>query len=133
MAKQVPWVANALARANNVSARMDLEAAARTAAVIETLDDTAEENLNDFAAAFPALLTGPLDAKSSPPYTSDQIDRMRAYRQQHPKLYQQRAEGRLTPRELRVELVRFYADRGRRQLDERFFATPAPGAATEKR
>jgi len=29
--------------------------------------------------------------------------------------------GRLSPRELRVQLVKFYADRGRRQLDERFF------------
>ncbi len=133
MAKQVPWVANALARANDVSASMDLEAAARTAAVIETLDEIAEENLNEFAAAYSALLAGPLDAKSSPPYTPDQIARMQAYRQQHPKLYEQRAEGRLTLRELRGELVRFYADRGRRQLDERFFATPAPGAATEKR
>lgn len=125
MAKQVPWVANALARANNVSARMDLEAAARTAAVIETLDDIAEENLNEFVAAYNALLAGPLDAKSSPQHTPDQIARMQDYRKQHATLYEQRAEGRLTPREVRIALVRFYADRGRRQVDERFFAASA--------
>lgn len=124
MAKQVPWVANALARANDVSARMDLEAAARTAAVIEILDEIAEENLNDFAAAFPALLTGPLDAKTSEQYTPEQIGRLQDYRRQHQELYQQRTAGRLTVRELRRELVRFYADRGRRQIDRRFFAAP---------
>lgn len=129
MSKQVPWVAHALARANNVSARMDLEAAARTAAVIETLDEIAEANLNDFAAAYTALLAGPLDApsKSSPQYTAEQIERMQTYRRQHQELYQQRTDGRLTVRELRIELVRFYAERGGRQVDQRFFATPAAG------
>jgi hypothetical protein len=135
MAKQVPWVANALARANNVSARLDLEAAARTAAVIETLDEIAEENLNDFAAAYAALLAGPLDAKASPQYTSEQIDRMQAFRRQHQQLYEQRTAGRLTVRELRTELVRFYADLGRRQIDQRFFSSPAasrpPGASAK--
>lgn len=125
MARQVPWVANALARAHDVSARMDLEAAARTAAVIEVLDEIAEENLNDFAAAFPALLTGPLDAKSSEQYTPEQIDRVQDYRRQHQELYQLRTEGQLTVRELRRELVRHYADRGRRQIDQRFFAAAA--------
>jgi len=132
MAKHVPWVANALARANDVSARMDLEAAARTAAVIETLDDIAEENLNEFVAAYSAVMAGPLDAKTSPQYTPDQIARMQDYRKQHSTLYERRANGRLTPREVRGELVRFYADRGRRQLDERFFAPPPADAATEK-
>ncbi|NLF67958.1 MAG: hypothetical protein GX575_02770 [Candidatus Anammoximicrobium sp.] len=132
MAKQVPWVANALARANDVNARMDLEAAARTAAVIETLDDIAEENLNEFVAAYTALLAGPLHAQSSPQHSADQIARIQDYRQRHAKLAQQRSDGRLSPRELRLELVRFYADRGRRQLDERFFAASAAGAATDQ-
>ncbi len=129
MAKQAPWVANALARANDVSARMDLEAAARTAAVIETLDEIAEENLNEFAAAYAALTAGPLDATSSRQLTPEQIERIESYRRQHATLYQQRAEGRREPREVRRELVRFYVERGRRQLDERFFAAPAPDPA----
>ena len=118
----VPWLANALARANDVNARMDLEAAARTAAVIETLDEIAEENLNEFAAAYSRAAGRTAGRGSSKQYTPEQIDRMQAYRRQHPDLSRQRAEGRLTAGELRGKLVRFYADRGRRQIDERFFA-----------
>ena len=124
MAKQSPWLANALARATDVNARMDLEAAARTAAVIETLDEIAEENLNEFAAAYSALVPGPLDAEAAKQYTPEQLDRIQAYRRQHAELSRQRAEGRLTAGELRGKLVQFYADRGRRQIDERFFAAP---------
>jgi hypothetical protein len=124
MAKNSPWLANALARAADVNARMDLEAAARTAAVIETLDEVAEENLNEFAAAYSALLAGTLDADSSKQYTPEQLERIQTYRKQHPELARQRADGQLTPRELRAKLVQFYADRGRQQIDERFFAAP---------
>ena len=127
MAKQSPWLANALARANDVNARTDLEAAARTAAVIETLDEIAEENLNEFAAAYSALVPGPLDAEAAKQYTPEQLDRIQAYRRQHAELSRQRAEGRLTAGELRGKLVQFYADRGRRQIDERFFAAPREG------
>lgn len=132
MAKNSPWLAKALARANDVSARTDLEAAARAAAVIETLDEIAEENLNEFAAAYSALLAGPLDAGSSQPSTPEQIDRKQTYRRQHPELSRQRAEGRLTARELRGKLVLFYADRGRQQIDERFFATPPEGGPPKR-
>jgi hypothetical protein len=132
MAKTSPWLANALARAADVNARMDLEAAARTAAVIETLDEVAEENLNEFAAAYSALLPGTLDADSSQQYTPEQIERIRTYRKQHPELARQRADGQLTPRELRAKLVRFYADRGRQQIDERFFVTPREGGSAKE-
>jgi hypothetical protein len=41
-AKHSPWLARALARASNVSERMDLEAAAKAATVIEVLDQIVE-------------------------------------------------------------------------------------------
>jgi hypothetical protein len=44
-------------------------------------------------------------------------------------LARQRAEDRLTPRELRGQLVQFYANRGRQQIDNRFFAAPPTNAA----
>ena len=127
MAKASPWLANALARAADVNARMDLEAAARTAAVIETLDEVAEDNLNEFAAAYAAVLPGKLDADSSKQYTPEQLERIQNYQKEHASLARQRTEGRLTPRELRRALVQFYTDRGRRQIDERFFAAPREG------
>jgi len=124
MAKTSPWLANALARAADVNARMDLEAAARTAAVIETLDEVAEANLNEFAAAYAALLPGKLDAETSKQYAPEQLERIRSYQDQHPQLARQRADGKLTPRELRRELVQFYTDRGWQQIDARFFVAP---------
>ena len=124
MAKHHPWLANALARAADVSARMDLEAAARTAAVIETLDEIAEENLNDFAAAYRALLAGVPDGEAAAQSSPEEIERLREHHRQHPELARLRAEGRMTPHELRRRLVQYYAERGSQQIDSRFFAPP---------
>lgn len=131
MAKNSPWLARAIARAADVNARMDLEAAARTAAVIETLDEIAEENLNEFAAAYRALLAGSPDAAASAQLPPEELSRRRTYHQQHPELARQRAADRLTPRELRAQLVQFYADRGRQQIDTRFFVPPPKDASPQ--
>lgn len=128
MAKHSPWLANALARTADVNARMDLEAAARTAAVIETLDEIAEENLNEFAAAYGALLQGLIKEDAS--LDDAQKARIQAYQQQHADLARRRTANRVTPHELREQLVRFYADRGRGQIESRFFATPGQPAAS---
>lgn len=124
MAKDSPWLARALARAADVNARMDLEAAARTAAVIETLDEIAEENVREFAAAYRALLAGPLDAERAAQLPADHVASLRDYQQQHSELARQRAASQLTPRELRAQLVAFYIARGQEQIDARFFAAP---------
>ena len=44
-----------------------------------------------------------------------------AYRKTHAALYQKFSTGAISPRDLRVALVKFYADEGQQKLDARFF------------
>jgi hypothetical protein len=127
-----PWLARALARAGNVNERMDLEAAARAATVIETLDRISEGNLNAFAEASQAILLGPLTPLVQSRLEEDQVDRLRAYQVRHAELFQAWIEGRIAARQLRSELVAFYVQRGRQQLDERFFADPGSDGAPDE-
>jgi hypothetical protein len=122
LAKNIPWLAKALADVNDVSQDMDLVAAARTASVVETLDEIAEDNLNGFAEAQASVMAGSMSGENAKKYEAEQIERIRGYQKRHAELTSGWNAGKLTPRQLRRELVRFYADRGRRQLDERFFA-----------
>jgi hypothetical protein len=127
LSKHVPWLARAMAQAHNVNEHMDLEAAAKAAAVVETLDDIAEKNLNAFAEARAAITAGPMDEEARGQYTQDAIDLINAYRQRHDRLCQQWGAGRLSTRELRIQLVDYYVQRGRQQLDERFFQSSSSG------
>jgi hypothetical protein len=122
LAKENPWLAQALAWANNVNANMDLEAAARAAAVIEALDEIAEDNLNDFAAARQAIMAGTRDAAADAETDRESSQRREVLRRRHAELERRWSEGRLTPRQLRIALVDYYVQRGRRQVGERFFA-----------
>ncbi len=121
MSTDTPWLKRALARVNSISEQQDLEAAARAAAVIETLDDIAEENLNGFAEARQAIMTGPLDAAQAAQVEAEQRQRTDRYLQRHADLVSRWSEGRLTPRQLRAELVKFYVQRGEQQINDRFF------------
>jgi hypothetical protein len=122
LAEDIPWLARALAEVNDVSQEMDLVAAAKTASVIETLDAIAEENLNGYAEAQASVMAGAMSGENAKKYRAEQIQRIKGYQERHANLTAQFNDGKLTPRQVRSELVRFYADRGRRQLDERFFA-----------
>ena len=78
------------------SARMDLEAAAKTAALVETLDEIADRNMNEFLFAWQALAAEPganlagLDAAAR--------ERMQALRAEHAGLLRAWSTGQLTPR-----------------------------------
>lgn len=121
LSKDLPWLARALARVNDVSERMDLEAAAKTAAVVGTLDEIAEDNLKAFVEARAAITAGPLDEDARKRYSPEAVQRIESYRERHAQLFEQWGAGRLSARELRIALVEFYAQRGQAQLDERFF------------
>jgi hypothetical protein len=124
IAEDIPWLAKALADANDVSVETDLVAAARTASVVETLDEIAEESLNGFAEAQASVMAGEMSGANAARYQPEQIERIASYQSRHADLVRQWKAKTLTPRQLRIELVRFYADRGRQQLDERFFSEP---------
>ncbi|MCH5376255.1 MAG: hypothetical protein JJ992_19975, partial [Planctomycetes bacterium] len=134
-AKYSPWLARAIARASDVSERMDLDAAARAATVIESLDQIAESNLEAFVAARSAVMAGSLSTDAKSRLEPEQLASIEKLQARHSDLLRPWTEGRLSARELRTELVRFYEKRGQQQVDERFFkAVPRPhGAADEDR
>jgi len=126
LSKRNAWLARALARANNVSERMDLESAAKAAAVVETLDEFADGSMNQFIAARRAFFAGPLEALPEQGYTAAQIKSIEAYRTRHSDLWQAWIGRRLSPRDLRLALVEYYVEVGKGKLDERFFAEDTP-------
>ncbi len=121
LSKSNSWLARGLAKASDVSEKMDLEAAAKVAAVIETLDEIANANRDEFLAAQQAITAGPEPQQPLERPRRDDPVRDGEYRRRHADLVRAWNGGRLSPRALRVQLVEFYTDRGRRQLDERFF------------
>ncbi len=121
--QDTPWLARALARAANVSERMDLEAAARAATVIETLDEIAEGNLNEFAEASQAILSGPITPQVEAQVGQEVADRFRELQDRHARLFQAWSERRRSLRDVRMALVDYYVQRGSRQLDARFFSS----------
>ncbi len=115
------WLARALARANNVSEHLDLESAAKAAAVIQALDEIADDNMQQYAAALEAVAT------SSNPggFAGQEVDQddVAEYRRRHAELVRLWRAAELSPHQLRSGLVQYYAQRGRDQLDQRFFPT----------
>ncbi len=121
LSKRNQWLARALAQANNVSQHVDLESAAKAAAVIETLDDIADANMNAFYDARAALQAGPSDQLSQRDLEPQQLQRIAQSRRQHAELAQAWDAGQISPRQVRIELVNYYTAQGKRQLDDRFF------------
>lgn len=117
-----PWLARAMAKANRVHERTDLESAAKAAAVVETLDQIVEQASNDFIDARLAVTADPAE-RPRDPVEAKQFDRLRA---RHTSLVQRFTKEELTPRVLRIELVAYYTRDGMRQIDERFFGSSRP-------
>ncbi len=120
-AEQNPLLAEALRKQENIGREMDLVTAAKTQAVVETLDDIAYGHSELFTKARFAVTCGDLANLPALGYSEDQISEFRKLREQHQDLYQRFLDRNLTPRELRVALVKYYGNRGKQQLDERFF------------
>jgi hypothetical protein len=116
LAKYNPLLAKALAQANNVSEHMDLESAAKAAAVIETLDEFADEAMFDYLDARRAM-----NRFDESQLTAEEKADVGDFRTTHAELYKRSLAGTISPRDLRVTLVKYYAAEGKRRLDERFF------------
>jgi len=122
MAKRNPLLATALAEANDVSEDLDLVAAAKAAAVVESLDEVADGAAKDFLDARDAIRAGDLRELRRARVPRETLDGIEALRREHSRLYQAWEQGAITPRQLREELVRYYMDRGVREIDQRFFS-----------
>lgn len=116
-----PWLAHVVASANNVSQYTDLDAAARAAAVVETLDNIADQTANEFAAAREALMAPPVEVLQRQGTSAEEIATIETTRARHADLYTQWTANRLSPRDLRVALVKYYSELGRQRLETRFF------------
>ena len=102
---------------------MDLLAAAKAAAVIETLDEVAYGASGEFDQALSALRAEPAGELSGSGKAPQELAQIRQLQQQHNKLFRLWNEDELSPRELRIMLVKYYIQRGRKQLDGRFFTS----------
>lgn len=126
-AQTSPALAEALAAAANVSAGMDLVSAAKAAAVVETLDEIAFGRSDEFLDAWDSLRAGTVEALQAEGATPDDLAMVSHYRRRHAELYQQWTARRLSPRQLRIALVEYYAHAGRDDLQQRFFVDPDAG------
>jgi hypothetical protein len=116
-AKANPLLAQALAGAAGVAAETDLVAAAKAAAVVETLDEVALAAGADFQAARDALRNAPFAADT----TADDRTRRANVARRHAGLIQALQQGRIAPREARRQLVSYYIQAGNAELERRFF------------
>ena len=119
-AKGNPLLATALANAAGVDKEMDLVSAAKAQAVVETLDEIAYGNSRQFLQARGAIMLGP-SPKPSGDWTAEQLAPLAPLRKLHANLADLWDQKQLTPRRLRLELVKYYIAKGNRELDTRFF------------
>ncbi|MEX0713588.1 MAG: hypothetical protein WD278_14620 [Pirellulales bacterium] len=116
-------LARALAQAAQVDAGSDLVSAAKAAAVVETLDEIAFGSSGEFLDARDVLRSGPLASLAAEGLPAEELALARRYRQRHAGLARRLEQGRLSPRQLRQELVEYYIQAGKTQLERRFFAS----------
>lgn len=107
-----PTLAEALAKAAGIGAD-DLVAAAKAAAVIETLDEVAFGTSRKYGEAREALRSASAPANAAATNAT--------YLARHADLSQALQQGRITPRQLRLALVKYYIQEGQREIDRRFF------------
>ena len=120
-----PLLAKAIADAAGVDKDLDLASAAKTQAVVETLDEIAYGNSGEYLAARQAIMDGP---QTDPPPAgtpkAEAAAKAVMLRTRHAKLAELWDKQQVDPRMLRMTLVRYYIQRGREQLDARFFVAP---------
>lgn len=124
-AKLNPLLSGALAKAAGLNVEVDLVAAARAAAVIETLDEVAYAASGDFVDARDAIRAGPVERLKDQGYEPDEIARFGELRARHAELHQRWEQRQISPRELRQWLVEYYTRQGRAGIDQRFFGGAA--------
>jgi len=115
-------LAQALSATAGVSPDVDLVSAAKAQAVVETLDDIAYGASREFQIARRAIMDAPdLTSDERAKLKPEERDAIDKYRTRHADLAARWDSRQISPRALRIELVSYYADLGRRQLDARFF------------
>jgi hypothetical protein len=99
--------------------------AAKAGAVIETLDEIAFSASREYLNAAEFLRDVPADVMAREGEPADVVADAARYQRRHAGLYQGFQGGKVSPRQLRIELVKYYTGFGKRQLEQRFFAPVA--------
>jgi hypothetical protein len=116
-------LAQALAATAGVDGQTDLASAAKAKAVVETLDEIAYGASREFQVARRAIIDAPeLAPEERAKLKPDEREAIDKYRARHADLAARWDSRQVSPRALRIELVNYYVDLGRRQLDARFFS-----------
>ncbi len=79
-------------------------------------------NSGEFTQSVDAIKAGASEMLPQQGKDAAAIAGMQKLRKQHAGLFGLWQQGQLSPRTLRMELVKYYVARGQRQIDERFFA-----------
>ncbi len=124
-----PLLAQALAQVVDVSATQDLVSAAKAAAVIDTLDEIAYAASGEFFAAAETLRGPPLAELRRQRATAKELEQAQKYFTRHADLLQRIDRGQITPWQLFVELVQIYSQRGKAEMDRRFFGAKGDGGS----
>jgi len=116
-----PALGKALANAVGVNENIDLVAAAKLGAVVESLDAIAKKSSSDYESVRSAFRLNVLDEIEAGAEGDEVFDQIIMRRRRHADLFVRWEAGVLTPRKLRMALVDYYIQQGCKQLDDRFF------------
>ena len=117
-----PALGKALANVAGVNQNIDLVAAAKLGAVVETLDEVAKNASSKYQRVRRAFRFDALDNIQPGVEGDKNFDQIVTRRRIHADLFVRWEAGVITPRELRIELVNYYIEQGCKELDERFFS-----------
>jgi hypothetical protein len=116
-----PALGKALANVVGVNENIDLVAAAKLGAVVESLDAIAKKSSSDYQSVRSAFRLDVLDEIEAGAEGDEVFDQIIMRRRRHADLFVRWEAGVLTPRKLRMALVDYYIQQGCAQLDDRFF------------
>ncbi len=114
-------LAGVLANAAGVNRNMNLVAAAKLGAVVQTLDKFAYGASGNYQQVRDAFQLDAVDTLRDREGSEEQINNVLNCRRQHADLFIRWEAGVITSRELRIELVEYYVAEGCNNLDDRFF------------
>ncbi len=121
--KNNPLLAKALAASVGVSEDMDLVSAAKAAAVVETLDEIAVGASDEYLSTREAILVGVPQQTGERQVSATERDEAMRLRNLHANFVARWESRQISPRQLRIELVKYYSQRGCQQIDQRFFSS----------
>lgn len=119
-----PALARMLAELNGVNPNIDMQAAAKTAVVVEALDDAAYGASGDYLQAFYAVMAPTAEVLRQRGVPEEQVQRIETGRSKHQALAQRYAADQVNDRQLREALIDYYVKQGKARIDAMFTNAP---------